>query len=87
MVDLVAAMLWMVVELVLVVTGRCIVVPASLGRWRAERLDGRESRIHSPAGAFSFRLDGRRVITANGLLVVGVLFYLVLACGVGWAVH
>ncbi len=75
MLDALAVLLWSAVEFVLVVTAKWLVPRLSLGRWRAESLDGSEGRVHGPAGALSFRRDGKRVLTPTGLLFVGVAFY------------
>jgi len=73
--EAVAALLWAVVELLLIVTGKFVVSAVSWGRWRGEHLNSKEASIYGPAGALSFKREGQRVITANGLLIVGVLFY------------
>jgi hypothetical protein len=77
---------WLVVELLLIGTGRAVVSLASFGRWRGEQLGAREGRVHGMAGALSFRRDGRRVITRVGLLLTGVAFYATLAVVlIAWA--
>ena len=73
--NVVAALLWGLVELVLIFTGKFVVAIASFGRWRGERFSSNESRVYSPAGALSFKREGQRVITANGLLFIGLLSY------------
>lgn len=88
MTEFVVAMLWSVAELLLIFTGALVVRVLSLGRWRSERLGSAEARIFSAAGALSFRHEGKRVVTSNGLLFVGLLFYIlfipaVFACW-GW---
>lgn len=75
MVELVVAMLWSVVEVLLVVTGAMVVRVVSMGRWRTEDVRSKEARIFAPAGALSFRRDGQRVVTANGVYMAGFLFY------------
>lgn len=65
-------------EIVTIQTGRLVVRLVSLGRWKAEPISSDQSRIHAPAGALSFRHDGRRVVTPNGSLFVGIAFYVVL---------
>ncbi|WP_168105305.1 hypothetical protein [Ramlibacter lithotrophicus] len=62
------------IEVLLAITGRFAVWLFSLGRWRAESLDGEEGRIYGAAGALSFIREGRRVITATGQLFAGILF-------------
>jgi hypothetical protein len=62
-------------------TGRLLVKLFSFGRWRGEQFGGKEGRTFAPAGALSFALEGRRVITRSGLVIIGVVFYLALiAC-------
>jgi hypothetical protein len=73
-----AAILWLVVELVLIGTGRVVIWSISLGRWRSEAFAEKESKIHAPAGALSFTRDGRRVFTSTGLLFAGIGFYVLL---------
>ena len=74
---------WVLVELVLVGTGKAAVTLVTLGRWRGERLSSRESRVHGVAGALSFVREGRRVVTRTGLLFVGITVYaLLIAIGV-----
>ena len=70
---------WLVVEVVLIQTGRAAVWSASLGRWRGENISEKEGRIYGPAGALSFLREGRRVVTANGMLFAGILVYVALA--------
>lgn len=79
MTDAIVFILWGAVEVLFVLTGKLVVSAISLGHWRGEALSGNEHRMHGPAGALSFRRDGQRVVTCNGLLLVGVLFYVVLA--------
>lgn len=77
---------WLVVELLLIGTGRVLVSLASFGRWRGEELGSREGRVHGKAGALSFKRDGRRVITRVGLLLTGLAFYGTLSVGlIAWA--
>jgi len=77
--DFLAFAAWIVFEVVLIQTGRAAVWSASLGRWRGENLAKNEGRIYGPAGALSFLREGRRVVTANGMLFAGVFFYVALA--------
>lgn len=76
--DGVGLVAWLTLELILIQTGRVVVTLLTLGRWRGEHTRKSEGRIHAPAGALSFVHDGRRVITTNGLLFVGLGFYVVL---------
>lgn len=78
MAELVVAVLWSAVELLLVLTGALVVRAVSLGRWRSERWGSDEARIFGAAGALSFRHEGKRVVTTNGLVFVGLLFYVLL---------
>jgi hypothetical protein len=86
MTEFVVAMLWSVLELLLVFTGAQVVRVVGLGRWRSERWGSDEARIFGAAGALSFRHEGKRVVTNNGLVFVGVLFYIMLipVMFVGW---
>jgi len=70
---------WVLVELVLIGTGKVVVTLATLGRWRGERLSSREGRVHGMAGSLSFVRDGQRVVTRTGLLFVGISAYVLLA--------
>lgn len=79
MTEFLVAMLWSVFEVLIVFTGAQVVRVVSLGRWRSERWGSNEARALSAAGALSFRHEGQRVVTTNGLIVVGLLFYGVLA--------
>jgi hypothetical protein len=75
------------IEAFLAMTGHLAVRLFSLGRWRAESLDGEEGRIYGAAGALSFIRDGRRVITATGQMFAGIALYVLLAgLGVLYAV-
>ena len=73
-----AAILWLSVELILVYTGRGVIAAVSLGRWRGEQIQRKEGKIYSAAGSFWFVRDGQRVITANGLFIAGLIFYVAL---------
>ena len=77
--ELLAFVVWLLVEVILLKTGKAVVSLGTLGRWRGEKVSEKEGRIHGLAGALSFKRDGQRVITTNGLLVVGFLFYFALA--------
>lgn len=65
-------------ELVVVETGKVVVAVASFGRWRGERISRNEGRIYSAAGSLWFRREGRVVVALNGLLFIGIIFYVVL---------
>ncbi len=43
-----------------------------------------EGRVYSAVGALSFKHEGQRVIAVNGLLFVGLFFYVVLAVLLLW---
>jgi len=70
---------WLVIDALLVSTGRVVVVALSLGRWRGERFGGSEGRVNGSAGALSFKVGDRRVITKSGLAFVGVAVYVAIA--------
>ena len=78
MTDLVVAVLWSAVDVLLIATGALLVRALSLGRWRTEDARNREARMFAPAGALSFRRDGQRVVTATGVYMAGSAFYAVL---------
>lgn len=82
--DVLGWLLWLLVEVVLVGTGKAVVRVVSFGQWRGEHMSRNEGRIYSAAGALSFKHEGQRVITINGLLFVGVIFYVVLAVLLLW---
>jgi len=82
--EAVAVLLWAAFEVAFVFTGKFVVLALSFGRWRGERISSKEGCIYGPAGALSFKREGQRVITANGLLFVGVLFYVLLAFVLFW---
>ncbi len=75
MLELLAALVWGAMELVIALSGRLFVQMISLGRWRSESLSSSEGRMHGPAGALSFKRDGQRVLTWTGLQLAGVMFY------------
>ncbi len=78
MLELLAALAWVAMELVIALSGKLFVQMISLGRWRSESLDGVEGRMHVPAGALSFKRDDQRVITSSGLVLAGLAFYVLL---------
>ena len=78
MTDLVVAVLWSAVDVLLIATGALLVRALSLGRWRTEDARHKEARMFAPAGALSFRRDGQRVVTATGVYMAGSAFYAVL---------
>lgn len=78
MADIVASLLWALVEVLLAYTGKAVLWCLSFGRWRSESLREDESRVFAAAGALSFVRDGRRVITTTGAVFAGVAFYLLL---------
>lgn len=78
MAEFVVAVLWSAVEVLLLFTGAQLVRVVSLGRCRPERWGSDEARVFGAAGALSFRHEGKRVVTNNGLLFVGLLFYALL---------
>ena len=82
--ELLASLLMGAVEVVLVLTGKAVVAIATVGRWRGEHLTKSEAHVYGPAGALSFKREGRRVITATGMLLIGVLFYVALGVVLLW---
>jgi hypothetical protein len=78
MAEIVASLVWGLMELVLAFTGKFVVWVVSLGRWRSESLREDESRVFGAAGALSFVRDGQRVVTTTGLCFAGVAFYVLL---------
>ena len=77
--EAIAALLGAVLEVAMIFTGKAVVSAANFGRWRGEQLSSSEGRIHSPAGALSFKRDGQRVFTATGLFFIGGMFYALFA--------
>lgn len=78
MTDVVVVILWSVVEMLMVGTGALVVRLVSRGRWRTEPRGCNEARTFGAAGALSFLREGQRVVTANGLMFAGLMFYGVL---------
>lgn len=78
MTDVVVVILWSVVEMLMVGTGALVVRLVSRGRWRAEPTGCNEARTFGAAGALSFLREGQRVVTTNGLMFAGLMFYGVL---------
>ncbi|PIF91427.1 hypothetical protein CLU86_2354 [Acidovorax sp. 62] len=76
--ELLAALAWGAMELVIALSGKLFVQMISLGRWRGESLGGAEGRMHGPAGALSFKRDGQRVFTWSGMQLAGLVFYVLL---------
>jgi hypothetical protein len=66
----------LLVEGILQGTGRVLIFLLSFGRWRSESIEENKGRIHGPAGAISFKRDGQRVITTDGVSFIGLAFYL-----------
>ena len=73
--EIVAFVGWLLIEIILLKTGKAVVFLGTFGRWRSEKVEEKEGRIHGLAGALSFKREGQRVITTNGLVLVGLLFY------------
>lgn len=65
----------LMVEYVIVGTGRVVVKLATFGAWRGEHASANEGRIYGAAGSLSFKRDGQRVLTRTGLLFVGLTFH------------
>ena len=85
MAEIVAVIVWGLLELILAFTGKFVVWALSFGRWRSESLRENESWVFAAAGALSFVREGQRVITTTGLVFVGLAFYLLLV--VLWLVY
>ena len=68
-----------VTEFVFMLTGRFVVKPMSLSRWRGKEPAADEARIYSPAGSLFFVRDGRRVATEAGLIFFGITFFILSA--------
>ena len=79
--DGLGAFVWLLFDFFLCITGRIVITAISFGRWRGEKFRKKEAQIYGPAGALSFVRDGQRVITSNGLLLVGLAFYIFLVFG------
>jgi hypothetical protein len=77
-------LLWFLLEVVLIATGKVVVTVVSSRRWRGEDLSHREGRIFGPAGALWFKREGQVVVAKNGLLFAGALFYVALVTGLFW---
>lgn len=82
--EVTAALAWAAIELLLLFTGRALVLAITVGRWRAESMSSDEGRIYGAAGALSFKRDGRRVVTCTGQVLAGCLFYFLLAATLIW---
>jgi hypothetical protein len=59
-------------ELFFVLLGKLAVPVVTFGHWRGEHLSTDEYKVHSAAGALSFLVEGKRVVSHIGLLFVGV---------------
>lgn len=66
-------------EFLALLTAQALIHLFSRGRWQSEGLRSDRHRIHSGAGALSYRIDGRRVITTTGQSVIGFVFYFAMA--------
>jgi hypothetical protein len=73
--ELLSAVFLFVIEVVVINTGRAVLAVVTLGKWRGEKLASREARVYGLAGALSFKREGQRIVTANGLLFIGGAFY------------
>ena len=78
MADALVSLVWLVLDFVLVCTGRAVVWAVSFGRWRGERQLEGEAKTYAGAGALWFEREGRHIFTATGLLFVGIAFYVAL---------
>ena len=78
MFELLAALVWGAMELVIALSGKLFVQMISFGRWRGESLSGVEGRMYGPAGALSCKRDGQRVFTWSGMQLAGLVFCVLL---------
>ena len=68
-----------VTEFVFMLTGRFVVRPMSLSRWRGKEPATEEARIYSAADSLFFVRHGRRVVTEPGLMFFGITFFILSA--------
>ncbi len=74
-----------VIDLALILTAKVVIPLLSFGRWRGENLLTNEASINSGAGSLSFVLNGQRVITWQGMWLIGIAFYgLLLVLAICW---
>lgn len=66
------SLVFSLLELAFIWIGKLVVPVLTLGRWRGEKLGTNEYSIRSAAGALSFVVDGQRVISRHGLLLLGI---------------
>lgn len=66
-------------ELMLLLTAKALIHLCSCGRWQSDGLQSDRHRIHSGAGALSYRLHGKRIITTAGQSLIGFVFYAAVA--------
>lgn len=69
-----------------ILTGRGLVHLLSRATWHCESMVRAPQKENVPAGAFFFTQSKQVTVTANGQLLVGVLFYLLAGFGVYWIV-
>lgn len=65
-------------NLLLIMIGRCVICVATLGYWKCEGLTSNDHSIHGAAGALWYARDGRRVVTPTGQTLAGFLFCIAL---------
>lgn len=65
-------------------TGRGIVRVVSFGRCECESLFGKSLGATAPAGALTYSRGHHRVVTANGQIVLGIIFYVLMGLGAYW---
>lgn len=82
--EFLASLLLGAVEVMLVLTGKAVIAITTFGRWRGEQLTRSEGHTYAPAGALSFKREGQRVITATGMLFIGIIFYVLLGVVLLW---
>ncbi len=69
----------MAYEFFLALTGQVVLRAATLGRCQCQALGSQDHRMHGASGALWYTHDGRRLVTPTGQLLVGLVFYAVVA--------
>ena len=67
-----------VLELLVMMTGRVVICIATLGHCKCDGLLSDNHRIHSAAGSLWYSHAGRCVVTQTGQSLAGFLFYIAL---------
>lgn len=66
------------IQVLLVLTGKVLVFLISLGAWRSESMSGTRSIQYTLTGPLSFIHQGGRFITVAGQELIGIVFYAML---------